>query len=74
MHHTKPFTPLFIEATSLPDAWFQTVYKCIETARDFTIDRGSYTGMRRLEFDYITIHIKFPGARPLLPQLSLIHI
>jgi len=65
----KPFKPLFVDATSLPDAWFQTVYKCIETARDFTIDRGSYAGMKRLEFDYITIHIRYPGARPLLPQV-----
>ena len=65
----RPFTPLHIEATSLPDAWFQTVYKCIETGRDFTIDRGSYAGMKRLEFDYVTVHIRFPGARPLLPQI-----
>ena len=65
----RPFTPLHIEATSLPDAWFQTVYKCIETGRDFIIDRGSYEGMKRLEFDYITVHIKYPGARPLLPQI-----
>jgi thymidylate synthase len=65
----RPFSPLYIEATSLPDAWFQTVYKCIETGRDFTIDRGSYAGMKRLEFDYVTVHIRFPGARPLLPQI-----
>ena len=65
----RAFTPLHIEATSLPDAWFQTVYKCIETGRDFTIDRGSYAGMKRLEFDYVTVHIRFPGARPLLPQI-----
>ncbi len=65
----RPFTPLHIEATSLPDAWFQTVYKCIETGRDFVIDRGSYAGMKRLEFDYVTVHIRFPGARPLLPQI-----
>ena len=65
----RPLTPLHIEATSLPDAWFQTVYKCIETGRDFTIDRGSYAGMKRLEFDYVTVHIRFPGARPLLPQI-----
>ncbi len=58
-----------IEATTLPDAWFQTVYKCIEAGRDFKIDRGSYEGEKRLEFDYITIHIKRPGEKPLLPQI-----
>ena len=63
------FKPLHIEATSLPDAWFQTVYKCIETGRDFTIDQGSFEGEKRLEFDYVTVHIKHPGALPLLPQI-----
>ena len=58
-----------IEATTLPDAWFQTVYKCIELGRDFTIDRGSYAGDKRLEFDYITIHIKEPWHEPLLPKI-----
>lgn len=61
--------PIHIEATSLPDAWFQVVYKCIETSRDFIIDQGSYTGQKRLEFDYITVHIKYPGVKPLLPQI-----
>jgi len=59
----------FIEATTLSDAWFQTIYKCIEKGRSFQIDRGSYVGQRRLEFDYITINIKHPEVRPLLPKL-----
>ncbi len=63
------FSPIHIEATSLSDAWFQAVYKCIETGRDHTIDRGSYEGQKRLEFDYITLHIKYPGVRPLLPRI-----
>ncbi len=60
---------MHIEATTLPDAWFQTVYKCIEAGRDFTIDQGSFEGEKRLEFDYVTVHIKHPGALPLLPQI-----
>ncbi len=63
------FKSLQIEATTLPDAWFQTVYKCIETGRDFKIDQGSFEGEKRLEFDYITVHIKHPGSLPLLPQI-----
>ncbi len=58
-----------IEATTLPDAWFQTVYKCIELGRDFIIDQGSYEGEKRLEFDHITIHIKSPGIKPILPKI-----
>jgi thymidylate synthase len=65
----RGFKPMHIEATTLPDAWFQTVYKCIEAGRDFTIDQGSFEGEKRLEFDYVTVHIKHPGALQLLPQI-----
>ena len=58
-----------IDATTLSDAWFQTVYRCIEAGRDFIINRGSYEGEKRLEFDFITIHIRKPGETPLLPQI-----
>ncbi|MBT3807848.1 MAG: thymidylate synthase, partial [Desulfobacula sp.] len=41
--------PLFIKATSLSDAWFQTLYRCVEAGRAFTISRGSFEGQKRLE-------------------------
>ncbi|MFC1591808.1 thymidylate synthase [Thermodesulfobacteriota bacterium] len=66
---SKGLAPIHVEATSLPDAWFQTLYKCIEVGRDFVIDKGSFEGQKRLEFDYITAHIKHPGSPPLLPQI-----
>jgi len=59
----------FIEARDLPDAWFQSVYRLIETGSEYVIDRGSYKGQKRLEFDYVTVHIKHPGVRPLLPDI-----
>ena len=59
----------FIEARDLPDAWYQCIYRLLETGRSYTIDRGSYAGQKRLEFDYATIHIKHPDARPLLPDI-----
>lgn len=59
----------FIKARDLPDAWFQCVYQILDTGRTYTIDRGSYEGQKRIEFDYITIHIKYPGKRPLLPDI-----
>jgi thymidylate synthase len=59
----------FIEARDLPDAWFQCVYQILEKGRTYIIDRGSFQGQKRLEFDYITVHIKFPGTRPLLPDI-----
>jgi len=60
----------FIEARDLPDAWFQTLYKLLDEGRVWTIDRGSYAGQQRLEFDWITIYVKFPSTRPLLPQIE----
>ena len=32
----------------------------LETGREYTIDRGSYKGQKRLEFDHVTIQIKYP--------------
>jgi len=60
---------VFIESRDLPDAWFQCVYNILEKGRTYLIDRGSYEGQKRLEFDYVTVHIKFPGTRPLLPDI-----
>lgn len=53
----------------LPDAWFQCVYAILDKGHIYTIDRGSYEGQKRLEFDYVTVHIKFPGVRPLIPDI-----
>ena len=61
--------PIFIEATTLPDAWFQCVYSVLEYGKQFKIDKGSYEGQDRLEFDYITIRIKQPWHEPLLPKI-----
>ena len=59
----------FIKARDLPDAWFQCVCKIIDSGYKYTIDRGSYEGQQRLEFDHITVHIKYPGVRPLIPDI-----
>jgi len=59
----------FIEARDLPDAWFQCVCRIQELGRKYTVERGSYVGQQRLEFDYITVHVKYPGQRPLIPDI-----
>ena len=59
----------FIEARDLPDAWFQCVSRILEVGNKYVIDRGSYEGQERLEFDYVTVHIKYPGVLPLLPDI-----
>jgi thymidylate synthase len=63
----------FIEARDLPDAWFLTLFKMLEEGRVHRIDRGSYAGQRRLEFDWVTIHVRHPDTRPLLPQIEAHH-
>ena len=41
-----------IEARDLPDLWFQAVYDVLNVGRVFEIDKGSYAGSSRLEYDY----------------------
>jgi thymidylate synthase len=59
-----------IEARDLPDAWFQTLFRILEKGRVFKIDRGSYAGQKRLEFDWATIKINYPNVKPLIPQIE----
>jgi len=62
-----------IEATTLPDSWFQLVYASLEHGQQFTIDEGSFAGHKRLEFDFAVCNITRPFERdvdglPLLPE------
>lgn len=63
----------YIKARDLSDAWYQTLFKILEEGTVFTIDRGSYEGQKRLEFDWITVHISRPFDRPLLPYIEPHH-
>ena len=63
--------PIFIEATTIPDAWFQCLYTLIAesrkpdgAARRYTVDTGSNPGADRIEFDMAMVHIRQPGVRP----------
>jgi len=60
-----------IEAVTIPDAWFQCLYNLVhsrEGVHSYKIDKGSYEGEFRQEFNYITININQPGNRPLIPD------
>ena len=61
--------PVFIKTTDLNDTWHQVLFALLDKGRRFKIDKGSYAGETRLEFDYLTIQITHPGARPLEPQI-----
>lgn len=59
----------FIEARDLPDLWFQAVHDILDKGSRYTIDRGSYAGQTRLEYDYFTGHVRYPGTQPMLPDI-----
>lgn len=59
----------YIEARDLPDAWFQCIYEVMEKGREYKIDRGSYEGQVRREFEFVVVRIRFPEARPLVPTM-----
>jgi thymidylate synthase len=58
-----------IAARDLPDLWFQAVHDILDRGRRFVVDRGSYAGQTRLEYDYFTAHVAYPGTLPLLPDI-----
>ena len=59
----------FIEGRDIPDAWFQCIYQVMETGREYVIDRGSYEGQKRREFEFVVVQIKHPEARPMVPTM-----
>ena len=58
-----------VDARDLPDLWFQAVHDILDHGRKFTINRGSYAGQTRLEYDYFIGHVKHPGTQPLIPDI-----
>jgi len=62
--------PVHIEAFDLDDAWFQCLSEILENGHVYKIDRGSYEGQRRLEFDFVTIRVKNPSHQiiPIMPE------
>jgi len=61
--------PVFVEARDIPDSWFQLVYNILDKGRVFTIDKGSYAGQTRLEYDYVTVRIKHPEVGAFTPDI-----
>jgi thymidylate synthase len=62
--------PVFIDAFDLDDAWFQCLSTILEKGHVYTITRGSYSGQRRLEFDFVTVRVKKPEHQiiPIMPE------
>jgi thymidylate synthase len=58
-----------IEARDLSEAWFLCLRKTLTEGYEYKIDRGSYAGQRRKELDFVTIQVRNPGTRPLVPTV-----
>jgi thymidylate synthase len=58
-----------IEARDLSEAWFRCLCKTLTDGYEYKIERGSYAGQRRKELDFVVLHIKYPGTRPIIPDV-----
>lgn len=65
----KKLNCVSIEAKTLDGVHYGLIRRLFESGNIYIIDRGSFVGHKRLEFDHITLHVEFPGTRPLAPQL-----
>jgi thymidylate synthase len=58
-----------IEARDISEAWFLCLRKTLTEGYEYKIDRGSYAGQHRKELDFIVLQIRYPGTRPLIPDV-----
>lgn len=63
------FEVTHIKAIGLQDAWAQCLREALDNGRLYKIDSGSFEGTHRKEIPMVSIHITFPGIRPLCPLL-----
>jgi thymidylate synthase len=70
MQNREFLQPVFIDAFDLDDAWFQCLDRILQEGFVYTIDRGSYKGQRRLEFDFVTLRVRKPAHQiiPIIPE------
>lgn len=64
--------PVYIDATSISDAWHQAIYAILRQGSEYKIQKGSFENEdTRLEFDSISLRIRNPGTRPLIPIIDV---
>ena len=58
-------------ANTLDEAWHLSIKGLFEESKtgihSYTIDRGSYEGHKRIEYDYLVLLVRYPEVRPLAP-------
>jgi len=60
-----------VEGTSIDDIHFKLARRLFQVGRIYVIDHGSYEGHKRLEFDHVTAHLRYPWTRPLAPTMPV---
>ncbi len=58
-----------IDARDLSEAWFLCLRKTLVEGYEYRIERGSYSGQRRKELDFVVVQVRNPGTRPLTPDV-----
>jgi len=58
-----------IEARDLSEAWFLCLGKTLAEGYEYEVERGSYVGQRRKELDFMVIQVRYPGTKPLIPDV-----
>ncbi len=58
-----------IEARDLSEAWFLCVCRELAEGHKYKIERGSFAGQQRQELDFVVVKVKYPGTRPIIPDV-----
>ena len=58
----------FLDVRDLDEAWWRCIRECLLTGRDYIIDKGSYAGQYRREFDFMVCQIRHPSSKCLVPS------
>ena len=58
-----------IEARDFSEAWFLCLCRALSEGHEYKIDRGSYSGQRRKELDFVVVKVQYPNSRPLIPDV-----
>lgn len=61
--------PVYVEALDLTEAWWRCMKEVLDKGEVYTIQKGSFVGHQRKEFDLVTIRISQPDIRPLTPAV-----
>jgi thymidylate synthase len=70
-----------IDVKTLPEAWYRCIRGLMVThplsytgqrmpgVHQYVIDRGSFEGHQRIEYDFVVVRIEYPGSRPMVPDV-----